>query len=522
MKEIYTVLFTAGLIFLNNGHAQMKRSYDMPFNPDRVQALGVGFDAIDMEDRFVKCIKSEQVEIDRTPNLGTKLSSSFVGSNKEILKQLDIGVTSSMDMNFAELFSGSASFSAHYNKYFNLKEDEAAFTLVLSQDYGRQGILSSEILPKYQKLLDEGKFSEFRSQCGTHYYTLLSKRSYVMALVRMKGLSTETKSDLALRYSSSLSIPSIDMSGKLGIDYVKMVKEVEQLTNISIEFYSIGGEGVSKLSSVIANSTNNNISQMVKSISLYAESMSSSNSAPAKFKVAMYAGFPNESLNLSYREKRKLKKILKNTENNIIAIDKLEQDQGIIESHYSSYLIEYLLRQNESHKKMVDKCFTEGICNIEIPNELKAFTIDKSLDKKIIEVNCQYEQFKGREYLSTIKPILKANLIFPERVSALELFEFKNDSLKMIESSSTIGSYLGKQRTKEVYEASYWYSPLKLSISLKKLSSFDGSRAIYEKRIKSLDQYSRSKFWLKLKFVGEKEILYSLGSINLMNCPLVK
>ena len=92
----------------------------------------------------------------------------------------------------------------------------------------------------------------------------------------------------------------------------------------------------------------------------------------------------------------------------------------------------------------------------------------------------------------------------------------------MIESSSTIGSYLGKQRTKEVYEASYWYSPLKLSISLKKLSSFDGSRAIYEKRIKSLDQYSRSKFWLKLKFVGEKEILYSLGSINLMNCPLVK
>lgn len=522
MKFIKSNILISSLLFFSNSYAQMNRSYDIPFNPKRVQALGLGFDAIDMEDRYIKCIKESPISLDNTPNLGTKLSSSFVASNKDILKQLDIGVTSSMDMSFAELFSGSASFSAHYNEYFHLKEDEIAFSLVLSQDYGRDAIVSSELEPKYQTFLDNHEFDKFREYCGTHYYSMLSKKSYVMALVRVKGLSKETKNDLTLRYSSSLSIPSLNMSGKLGLDYIKMVKEIEHLTNISIEFYSIGGEGVSKLSSVIANSTNNNVSEIVKSISTYAESMSNENAAPAKFKAVSYMGFPNEALKLSFREKRNLNEVLRNVEENLGVISKLELDEGEVELSYSKFMIDYLMRQNELNEKMVKKCFVQGDCNIKKPVKFEAYTLDNSLDQKKIDISCQYSKYKNRDYLTSIKPVFNANLIFPQRVVAMELYEMRDGVLKMTNSTSTIGRYLGTQRTKEFYEASYWYTPLKINLSSLKMSRFDGTLKTNKLREKERRDFEEGKFWLKLKFKNGKEILNLLGSVNLMNCPVVK
>lgn len=518
MKAILlTSLILSGLT-----HAQIFKTYEVPFNPDRIQGLGLGYDALYKEDSGIECVNKTVVDLDSTTNLGSKMSSNFVSNHRELLETMDIGMNMSADMTFAELFSAEGSFSAHYNKTFKLKEDEISFVLYLNQDYGRKAIVNPELKPKYQALLDEAKYDEFRSLCGTHYYTMMQRKAYVVAMVKISGLSKETKKTFDAKYSSKLEFDAFDLGATFSANYNQLMQEVNKLAKVSIEFFAIGGDGIVKLTDVLNQSASQDINSIVGALTKYAATMTEEKAAPAKFKLNLYPGYPYQATELGFREKRLIDLLVKNSQRNMDLVRSLEEDKGEVLDRYSDFAMKYLYDQIDSNEKMVMDCIATGNCNLQRPKDLDIITKQDSLRNINLTTDCEYKTYGGTKYITKLQARLEAELFFPERVNKFEIYTKKEGKLSRLELPYNLNIHLASTNWNTFFEADTWHK--RMMAALETLYFDTNIRGITQDvlvRRDAIKKLQDQEYWLKM-FYDDKEILVKLGHLNLNNCPIVK
>lgn len=510
------------LLLSSLSQAQIYKTYEVPFNPDRIQGLGLGYDALYKNDSGIECVQKNIIDLDDTNNLGSKMSSNFVSNHRELLETMDIGMSMSADMTFAELFSAQGSFSAHYNKTFKLKEDEISFVLYLTQDYGRKAIVNPELKPQYQALLDEGKYEGFRELCGTHYYTLMQRKSYVVAMVKISGLSKETKKSFDAKYSSKLELDAFDIGGTFSASYKQLMQEVNKLAKVSVEFFAIGGDGIVKLTDVMNSSTSQDINAIVQGLTKYAETMTEDKAAPAKFKLNLYPGYPYDAVRLNFREKRLIDLLVKNSQRNMDLVTSLEADEGEVLDRYSDYAMKYLYDQIDSNEKMVMDCIATGNCDLKRPKDLDIITKEDSLRDIKVFGECSYKRHQGSEYITKLQARVKGNLYFPERVSKFELYSKQNGALKKVQLPYNLNVLLSSTTWDNFFEADTWfkrfYTPLD---TLYFNENIQGIANDVKVRREAVENLLNKEYWLKI-FYEDKEILNKLGHVDLTDCPIVK
>jgi hypothetical protein len=519
MKKI---LLLKLIILSSFANAQIFRSYEVPFNPDRFQALALGYDAVEKKDIGVECINKEIHDLDQTTNLGSKMSSTLVTNHHDLLKTMDISMNMSADMSFAELFSGNASFSAHYNKTFHLKQDEISFVLYLSQDYGRQAIINPVLKPEYQNLLKNKDYDTFRTLCGTHYYSLRQNKAYVVAMIKISGLSKETKKMLETTYSSSLKMDAFNISASMSASFKQMINEVKQMAKVSIEFFSVGGSGIVQLTDTISNSTNKDINEIVKSLTQYARSMTADNAAPAKFKLNLYPGYPIQTTRLSIRDKNLLNHLVENSKESMLFIQSLEQDKGEVYDQYSLPMINILFHQIEQNENAALTCLAKGECDLSRPDKVDVITKANSLKDPKLKVQCEYKKFIDTEYLTRLHTTLEARLFFPQRVKRMDVFVKQNGKLVKLNLPYNLNIHLASENYDNYLGANMWYK--NLYASLKSIEFNPNIRGISDdisSRAKVLKELKDQQFWIKLHFDGSSALV-KLGYLDMTSCPITR
>lgn len=515
-----TILALALTSILGQANAQVFRTYEVPFNPDRVQALGLGYDALDKEDRGIECIEKNVIDLDTATNLSSKMSSTLVTSHRELLRTMDIGMNMSADMSFAELFSAEGSFSAHYHKTFKLKEDEISFVLYLSQDYGRKAIVNPVLKPSYQALIDNKDYDTFRELCGTHYYNMKQNKSYVVAMIKISGLSKETKESIDASYSSTMEMDAFDFSATFSASYNKLMTEINKLATVSIDFFSIGGSGIVKLTDVISNADTKDIKVITQALANYAETMTAANAAPAKFNLNLYPGYPADTTKLSFREKSIINELVKNSQEGMDKVQSLLADEGEVKSRYSNYLVDYLYSQIEKNEKMVLECIAYDNCNLLRPREFEVVTKEDSLKDIKLNSRCEYSAVNGTNYISKLQLRLDAKLYFPERVQYFEVLEQSNGTLKKLSTPYDLNLHLASRNTSTYFEADLWYKRLYASLSTNHFPQITrGGSSDVEKIHKRIKELKEKVYWLKM-YYKDSEVLVKLGRVDMRNCPI--
>ncbi len=529
------ILIPAILISMGSSFAQMSYKYELPFRMDEFRTLGSGHDAEVHEERPYTCVDFVAKNIDGTPSINTRFKSEFVSSSNEILETLDIKGNFSADYKVSELFGGNTTLSSHYNKYFKMNSSDIALMISFQQDHGREGTMEAKIKPEYQQILDAGEYEQFKELCGTHYINMVQKKSLVMVLVKISGLSSTSKKDFILNFKQKFSTSFLSASGELSLDYQRFIQQMKKMTSVKIEFFSVGGNGVKDITSIINGVQGENLQSIITGIADFARNVDQSNAAPVKYSAVVYPGYPLRPLDLTAKQARALDENIealtfaKESVNNLI-------EQGDVYSSYSSVMEDYLLDQQDRGRVIIEKCFYEKECDMKVLKKMPVLTKDNLFEKSDVKVNCHYEKFYKENtaigsYLSSIDVVADGHFYFGDYVNSIDVYKLYDSSFSLVaDDTSGSSSSWSDVKYDDFYLAKYWFNKWSAKIdSVQAEFTRDSNRkAIFSaKNLKSskrvLEVLKDSQYWIKAnQFNQADDYLYLLGAANMRSCPYYK
>ena len=199
-----------------------------------------GFDPQAPKNQGLACLDGSPNRIENT-TVSATFNANVVKIRQELLKILH--VDASLSGRYG-LYGGGASFS--YDNEYSFEEDSLTWAIYADADFGRLEIADPHMKPFAQKLIDQKKWPQFRSACGTEAVTTERRRGSVAAIFSVRNLTERQKEDLQAKanFGASGGVWSVQAQ----VNYHKFVAQASQLSTIKVTVAVVGGQGIQVLS----------------------------------------------------------------------------------------------------------------------------------------------------------------------------------------------------------------------------------------------------------------------------------
>jgi len=272
-------MFCASLVSFSSHAHSYEHSTSAPF------FLGGGINPLKLDEGLANCIKtSVKMALDGPGVSRASVVLKAVKSRKELFSTLGASAAVS-----AQGFFGSGSLSADYLEQNDFFDDSLTWVVLARTEFGRVALSGPELLPKFQKMIDENRHAEFAATCGTHYIAQQSMGASVFAIYTLRNLSQSQKSRIEALLSAQASFTP-RFSGSLEGEFNKVLTQAARSSQMSCHAYAVGGDGINQLSGLIgAYSTD--IGRVQRIIEEYVAHLVPEKAAPLRYQAVSMREF---------------------------------------------------------------------------------------------------------------------------------------------------------------------------------------------------------------------------------------
>jgi hypothetical protein len=403
MKKIVSTIL---MISSFNLFADTFESYVVPYSETEFMQLGGGFEPSAISNKFKSrtCLNSGFKLINKR-DVKFEYKSTFT-SDEYSLNEFIKGSLESKFSGSIELVDFEASANLKYEKEFKLKTNQVALVIKSKETGAYDAIEDYSFKPKYQKMLDENKTSEFIENCGTHLLVKANKRSSIYVAVKF-SLSDKELSELTeFKANSSVSdfVDFFEVSGNLSLE--KMFDKKIKNTSYLVEVVSKGMLNASSTGEIKANIQNSGagltLNGFIRSIeeSISTAVASRSNDGFTEEFVALpYQGLNLNFITLNSSARLGLKRNFLIFKKNLHTLSELSVLSPAVPTpgleNYSSEVTRVLSDHNEQIKQHYFNCIEQGIrssCEFKAKRVLSAKVISEAIQDIEISNNCSYDQ----------------------------------------------------------------------------------------------------------------------------------
>jgi len=247
--------------------------------------LGGGVSPLKLNESLAACIKHAGTrQLDGPGVSNTSVVIKAVRNRKELYSTLGASLTIS-----AHSFIGGGKLAADYLEQSEFFDDSLTWVVMAKSDFGRIALNTPELLPKFQKLIDDGKHSEFASTCGTHYFSQETRSASIFAIYTLRNLSQSQKSRLETLIHAGSSVGPL-FSGSIESEFKRVLTQAMRSSQMSCHVYAVGGRGVNHLSGLV-QSYMEDIGKVGQIIANYVGTLSAENAAPISYQTTSMREF---------------------------------------------------------------------------------------------------------------------------------------------------------------------------------------------------------------------------------------
>ncbi len=355
----------------------------------------------------------------------SKVEIKYINTFKELIKELKIDMSIQSSASFSAKISGfGGGADSNYKLTSNLrdyqKHQESRSLVIIKaySDFGRQELKSYKLLPRFQNLLNENKFDEFRNECGTHFVHREKKKSMITGVIEIKNINSNIKRHLKTYFEtemkSNLSYAEVlsgNASSKFTSDIQAFLEEANKMGSLEMSLTAHGGTGLTALGSVISNATSDDFKSLLSGMSSYVTSMSAATSPSESYYLIPYSTFESAAPTVKYGPKRfkwlnKLFDLDLQVQGRIERLgDIAENTPELFETYYSSEQAYYKKIQAFIESLATD-CIKNNICeekNLQLAEIL--WPNDLLINNKLMET-CHYTDLYSEDGSKKIGKIL--------------------------------------------------------------------------------------------------------------------
>lgn len=285
-------IFAAAFFAMPIAADQYEQSRDTHFY------LGGGVNPLKVNEGLATCIKhAGTYNLDGPGVRNASIVLKAVRNRKELYSTLGASVAIS-----AQSFFGGGKLSADYLEQSEFFDDSLTWVVLAKSDFGRVGLKNPELLPKFQRLIEEGKHDEFAATCGSHYFSQEARSASVFAIYTLRNLSQSQKTRFETILKAGVSFGPI-FSGSIESEFKSMLSQAMRSSQLSCHVYAVGGHGAKELSGLIQAYTED-VAKVGHIIANYVSKLGPENAATTSFQTASMREFGHrESMQFDF-EKR--------------------------------------------------------------------------------------------------------------------------------------------------------------------------------------------------------------------------
>ena len=319
-------IFTIALLLSNQGHANIDETLQVKYSDDTELQLGVGVDEFEPSKARQFCLEFTSVDVIKDVNGSTAAQINTRGLSKisdfENDFNFDYSVETTANAGVDKLFKVDSTLKNTGKFALYLKNYRTNFGIIVdaTAKHGSERVLYSKGLKeKFQKLLDEGNYEEFRNKCGTHFVSSRTIISELSVIINASNLSRTLKNTVNQTWSASFGA-SGSFDGLTAGATAKSTTTVSNLLTImkkhgeiTHDIKSRGGKGIGSIGSILASSSYKpeDIQEIYKSIAKAAEDFTVENAVPETFNLISYEIFGAKPPTVDTVTFRQLEKIYK-------------------------------------------------------------------------------------------------------------------------------------------------------------------------------------------------------------------
>jgi hypothetical protein len=245
--------------------------------------IGYGFDPAHPSEPYRRCISHDGEErIDGNGSFQSSIVLRSIKSREDLFRELGVSVELAAHAFFA---SGKANVS--YFDQMDFFEDGLSWAVIGKVNYGRVGLKNVELLPKFQKMLDDSKYDDFAAACGTHYLAEETRGATVFAVYTLHNLSQVQKTKIESLLQAGASLPFAGAS--IESEFRNVVKEASRSSQVDFRTFALGGAGLVQLSSLATDA--DDIRKVQQTIREYLKTMTVENAVPISYMSASMKQF---------------------------------------------------------------------------------------------------------------------------------------------------------------------------------------------------------------------------------------
>ena len=223
------------------------------------------------------------------PAIDTRYTVSLVQSTSDLYKQLNIDASISARFAFG---GGSGSYSLE--RALGIQQDDVVWVVKGISDYGRWTLRNVSLKPHLEQV-EEG---EFRERCGTHFVLQERRQAMVAAVYIAHNVDRQERENLEMSFSANASFFGGEYSASFNMR--EFYEYASSVASVTVNFYALGGEGISKLGPLVDPTDSSSVSQNNEkiyqdfdvardTIRKYLEKLTIHNSVPTEFVTASFS-----------------------------------------------------------------------------------------------------------------------------------------------------------------------------------------------------------------------------------------
>ena len=417
------------------------------FGTESNLAIGDTIDVADPTEPKERCIgyKNTDIKADTKGALSARLSFKFIRNIDQFENTFNFSynVQAASSANFAKVIGGGSTLTSFgsFENFVKRNSDSVLILIDAYADHGREMIQDFALKQPYQKMIDEGRYSDFRAACGTHFIRGWTRRSAITVVIEVSNLSQQAKFALenTMSAAANATIGIKDFSGTARASTTTALKDTLKLASklgrVSARVETIGGKGIATIAALVGAgnlTVPENIDKLLSKLADAAKDFSVENSAPQQFIVVPNPGLTGANIAFNAQNFEKLGSIyraLVRVDQRLQLYDEYRARDVKLWNSYFRPIAEKIKALRASLIEAYRDCKTAGKCDAKVPNHIDGVILEDVLWAGKLEARCIYayeytDVLNGREmdkfnYLSSIAIVWTSEIRFLKEIDPL-------------------------------------------------------------------------------------------------------
>lgn len=384
-------------------------SLAVPYSATQTTTIGSGLDFDLINQARFSCAPVAEADIvwlDSQGAIATKATIELVTSYSSLAKTLNLesDYKSKADVSIVALKGGA---SVHLNvKYDTFAKDESrslALVVKAQSDYGRKGLRNAPALDKkYQDLIDNKKYSEFRQRCGTHIVLAEHRMSMVAVVITLSDVSSSARQSLQSMFETSgkfggtIDAAAVSASSEMATTWKQLIETAARLGKMHIDFESKGGQGISDALKLKITNDPTKIDQILEKLAEVGGSFTNNNSAVVEYAVLPNTAYGLRTTLVNPEKLARLNSYYLQLSKVDFALQRIDGYRtGLPQMYNKVYVPEVgkLKLQRANLVTLVEGCVLNDTCPYLNPAGLDVLFLEDIIVPESFELSCFYKRF---------------------------------------------------------------------------------------------------------------------------------